>query len=574
MLLIENKKLMKEWNWDKNKDLDPNKITYGSHKKVWWNCPKKHSYEMAVNSRTSGSGCYYCSGNRLLKGFNDFETWCHENDMECLLNEWHPTLNGDIKPSDIMKKTGTPYYWICSKNKEHVWTASPHNRSKGTGCPHCSKHLVIKRYRDLQSEFPELANEWHPTLNGKVKPSKVSAKSGKAYYWQCLKNKEHVWTASPHSRTKGNGCPHCSKDLKTSFPEQAIYFYVSKFFKDTYNGFQFIKDKQKYEIDIFIPSLKIGIEYDGYYYHNSEKSKNKDERKNKFLADNGIFLIRIRESGLIKINMDYCKIIEYKRDPQCLNLNEVIKKILKELKICTFDIDIERDRNSILEKFKCELSKGNLKEKFPEVASEWHPLKNGALMPEMFRPYSSQKVWWLCSNCNYEWKIQISKRTFNDYGCPACSKKHASKDYNLKVCSPDLLEFWDYNKNININSTDLLPFDSKVVWWICPKCSKSYQLSVRDRQGNIKCPYCSNRKLYKGVNDFETWCHENNMEYLLEEWHPTKNANTPDNIIFSAKTKRNSAWWLCSHCKKDYQKSINSRIKDKQCPNCNKIRNI
>jgi hypothetical protein len=38
--LSENEELMKEWDWEANKDLDPTKITIGSHKKVYWNCLK------------------------------------------------------------------------------------------------------------------------------------------------------------------------------------------------------------------------------------------------------------------------------------------------------------------------------------------------------------------------------------------------------------------------------------------------------------------------------------------------------------------------------------------------------
>ncbi len=31
--------------------------------------------------------------------------------------------------------------------------------------------------------FPELAKEWHPTMNGALKPAEIAAKSNKKYYW-------------------------------------------------------------------------------------------------------------------------------------------------------------------------------------------------------------------------------------------------------------------------------------------------------------------------------------------------------------------------------------------------------
>jgi len=55
---------------------------------------------------------------------------------------------------------------------------SIHNRSKGIGCPYCANKKVCKD-NCLQTTNPELAKEWHPTKNGKLTPSAVTAGSGK-----------------------------------------------------------------------------------------------------------------------------------------------------------------------------------------------------------------------------------------------------------------------------------------------------------------------------------------------------------------------------------------------------------
>jgi len=39
----------------------------------------------------------------------------------------------------------------------------------------------------------------------------------------------------------------------------------------------------------------------------------------------------------------------------------------------------------------------NLLDKFPDVAKQWHPTKNGSKKPEDYRPGSHIKVWWLCN---------------------------------------------------------------------------------------------------------------------------------------------------------------------------------
>ena len=55
--------LLKEWDYEKNKDIaDPMKVTRGSAKKVWWKCSKcGHSWQATVNNRSRGSGCKPCS---------------------------------------------------------------------------------------------------------------------------------------------------------------------------------------------------------------------------------------------------------------------------------------------------------------------------------------------------------------------------------------------------------------------------------------------------------------------------------------------------------------------------------
>lgn len=39
-LLIDNKELMKDYDYNKNKDVDIKTMRYGSGKRVWWKCPK------------------------------------------------------------------------------------------------------------------------------------------------------------------------------------------------------------------------------------------------------------------------------------------------------------------------------------------------------------------------------------------------------------------------------------------------------------------------------------------------------------------------------------------------------
>ena len=88
----DKKYLLDEWDYEKNESelgLSPKDVARGSSKKVWWKCEKGHEYEAVIGVKmTQGTGCPYCSGHRVLKGFNDLCTTHPE-----LLKEWNYEKN-------------------------------------------------------------------------------------------------------------------------------------------------------------------------------------------------------------------------------------------------------------------------------------------------------------------------------------------------------------------------------------------------------------------------------------------------------------------------------------------------
>lgn len=89
--------ICKEWDYGKNAEngLRLETITKGSHAKAWWVCPKGHSYSAIVKERVYGQNCPYCSGKRVLVGYNDLLTTNPR-----LASEWNYGKN-DFTPSDV-----------------------------------------------------------------------------------------------------------------------------------------------------------------------------------------------------------------------------------------------------------------------------------------------------------------------------------------------------------------------------------------------------------------------------------------------------------------------------------------
>ena len=66
--------------------------------------------------------------------------------------------------------------------------------------------------------------------------------------------------------------------LSGSLPEQIIYYFLKKYFKKVDHNYRpnWLKNpatKSNLEIDIWIPSLKVGVEYDGVKWHSEETQK-------------------------------------------------------------------------------------------------------------------------------------------------------------------------------------------------------------------------------------------------------------------------------------------------------------
>jgi very-short-patch-repair endonuclease len=540
-----------EWHPTKNGDLLPKGVTFGSSKVVWWQCSEKHAWKAAVTSRTKKkpTGCPVCSGNVFTQDKS------LETKFPSVAQEWHPTKNGDLLPKGVTFGSSKVVWWQCSE--KHEWEASISNRTgRSSGCPYCKSKRASKS-NNLANQFPELLGEWDYELNAKSPPEEFTPKSKKKVWWKCVNG--HSWDATIQSRANGSGCPFCSN--QSSKPEMRILSEMRHLFSETTNRQKVGGD----EIDVFIPSLKVGVEFDGSFYHKGKVEK--DLEKNKRLHKQGIKVIRMRHDPLQKI-WEHDVVIDHE-EPTKKDLNLLVRGIFSWLELTRpiyiddylglEDFANEDTYKAYISYFPNPLPEFALSSTNPEIAKEWDDEKNYPLTPDNLKAGSNQKVWWLCdSGHSYETTI-ISRTT--GHGCPYCSGNAVSIENSLSTVSQDLLSEFDVEKNHPLTPSDVSLGSTKKIWWKCAS-GHEWQAEVvnRTKQKNpTGCPYCAKKKATAEYNLSVVY------PDLIKEWDAEKNKTINPSQLLPKSGK--SVWWKCKKGH-SWEAKVYSRASGTGCPVC------
>jgi len=186
---------------------DPSTVASKSNKNKEWVCKYGHRYNARINHRTTmGSGCPYCTGRKVMKGFNDLESMFPLIAAEA--DEWDP--------STVTGMSGLKKKWRCQLG--HEFSSTIANRTtKGRGCPYCAGKIALTGFNDLRTKFPDIALEadgWDPSI--------VTIGMQCKKKWICSKG--HRYECTINNRTSGKGCPHCAE---TGFnPSKLAWFYL------------------------------------------------------------------------------------------------------------------------------------------------------------------------------------------------------------------------------------------------------------------------------------------------------------------------------------------------------------
>jgi len=199
------------------------------------------------------------------------------------------------------RKNTIPLHVKCPNG--HDWFVTLNNlQKKGIHCPECSGVVTHHTFEFVKKFFE---SQKYTLISNKF----INANS----LLSVLCPKNHSWSIrfSDFYNT-GYRCPHCS-ERGTSAAEKELRGFI----KDVYPNVYRLQDRKVkidskpyikgFHIDIFIPELKRGIEFDGTYHHSVKGLKrgrpfwseydllNHSNIKDDWFASKGIQILHIKE---------------------------------------------------------------------------------------------------------------------------------------------------------------------------------------------------------------------------------------------------------------------------------------
>jgi hypothetical protein len=240
--------------------------------KLLWSCAAEHVWEATFDSVRRGSWCQVCSG-KAKHTIDDCVQAAKANGGRCLSAAY-------IDANTLMQ-------WEC--NEGHVWKATYSGiNNSGTWCKVCSglgKHTI--------QECQSLAE----SSGGKCLSTEY-VNSRAHLNWECSLG--HRWPASYSNIKHGKWCPDCRLKTQVLLKDLCERVLDAKAVSG-FRGFEWLRTDagRKQEIDIWFPTLKLAIEYDGQQHFKPVKCWGGEEG-----------LTNVQRLDRIKTN----KILEHKED--------------------------------------------------------------------------------------------------------------------------------------------------------------------------------------------------------------------------------------------------------------------
>ena len=402
-------------------------------------------------------------------------------------------------------------YWKCKKCG-YEWEASPVARFSSTGkCPCCEQHRTVAAgINDLLSVFPEAANSYDFKRNQDVDITTLGAGSHTQVYWRCPKC-DYAWLASVKTRANSKfKCPCCDSGK-----------VIKKGVNDVFTVVPALKEWYDFEKNADLDIYSEGI--------NSEKVVN----------------WKCRECG---------------REWQTSIVARIKKKHGHYTAVgCPHYNTVKRKKHEVPSVAEV-----------PDLIKFWDHNKN-TLDPALTPSNSPERVFWICSNCGYEWCTAINMQINSTAKCKCCELHIVPRKGVSDVLTlvPEIVDSYNFEKNKSIDIYSLRLHSKTPLWWKCPDCGYEWQGSIASRHNGKRGAYTLKRCQQCYLHDINRITPVSAEPKLLKYWDFEKNKGKDVNLISANSTE--VANWKCKKCGYEWQGTIKGRrYSDGACPCCEK----
>lgn len=352
--------------------------------------------------------------------------------------EWDYEKNYPLRPEFFTGGADQKFYWLCSEG--HSYYAVVKNRTKNqTGCPQCYvKNQSLIALRGKLKTVPSLTDEspsylyMFDRLANGLGCEDIPITSTLKLWWRCKQG--HKFERTAVGMRTNSDCPLCNS-LLLLHPELAKQLHPTK----------------NQDLDASL----IGSGYSSKVW---------------WLCSEGH---------------------EWERD---------VGSRVREESDCPYCYN--EKRSGILQKSAARRV-GSLASKYPELLNLWDYEKN-KLLPTEISSKSGVRVWWKCLEGHPPYLQLIISKT-NGSGCPKCSNEARAEKVRLsRLMSqgsfeknyPDLIKYWDYERNSQLDPSQLTSGSKERVSWICDKGHfwRSSLNTMTDSRRKHICPNCKNKK--------------------------------------------------------------------------------
>ena len=496
---LTDKKLLKEWKKIESANIFANLKEFA---KFYYENGEKSCFRIITNAPWSKENFFFGTYQELL----DF--YKNELPKRSIGKKYHSLTILDVFKECKNEKE----CWFakcqcdCGKISIKLFESIKSGNARTCGCKGGQGTTQKESLYDL---FPELISSYWDFEKNSINPKDVPLSSHEEFWWKGYNGSFKMPIHHLLETTKG-----------TSFPEQAISFFLKQNNIEVINRHLISYGNHNYELDIFLPQLNVGIEYDGVFWHSKKEAK--DLKKNEIMEKYNITLVRIREKGLKPTGIKNGKeiILTDLTNDSCLAacINELFMYIESISQFKFSQIQAENiTKNKMLIRKQYALSyKGD------SIANHWLNFfwdKDNSIEPYLV-PYDSDEYFWF--------SCVLGTKFFN-------SPKNLLKKANLLMNSNNTCFFYSTNFCFRCDCLQLSIDNIE----LSSNCNLSIMFSI-DNKTDLSFSAVDNGVSYL-LSDFDSSLCQNTTPHLIEIPEKAKkqfviNVNLSDRFALTSKS--------------------------------------